>query len=348
MEWLEKHDEYCRNNEAVKVVMPEKGSYVYKKVRHPFVIYADFESLIESMDECQPDPKKSCSNKIQKHRPMSFCYYIKCFDDTVFKPKLVCYTAKSDEEDVSKVFADAVSDEVKDIYHRFKKEVPVIYREKEKRIFEKSKLCWLCEREFSPADLEKCGLGGKVRDHCHCTGRFRGAAHNKCNLDCRITTFIPVVFHNLSGYDAHLFVKNLGVEEGNINCIPKNEEKYISFTKEVIVDTFKKEPESKEIKVKRGLRFIDSFKFMGTGLDKLVSNLQKYENTQQYFADTDTDLLLQKGVFPYEYVGEYKRLEETSLPPQSTFYSKLDDEGITDDSYKHAQRVFSEFGCRSI
>ena len=212
----------------------------------------------------------------------------------------------------------------------------------------KSKLCWLCEREFSPADLEKGGLGGKVRDHCHCTGRFRGAAHNKCNLDCRIPTFIPVVFHNLSGYDAHLFVKNLGVEECNTNCIPKKEEKYISFTKELIVDTFKKEPESKEIKVKRGLRFIDSFKFMATGLDKLVSNLQKYENTQQYFTDTDTDLLLQKGVFPYEYVGEYKRLEETSLPPQSAFYSKLDDEGITDDSYKHAKRVFSEFRCRSI
>ena len=140
----------------------------------------------------------------------------------VYKPKLVCYTAKSEEEDVSPIFVDALADEIKDIYLRFKKKVPMIYGKKERRIFENSRKCWLCEMPFSPADLEKGGLGGKVRDHCHYTGRFRGAAHNKCNLDCKKPTLIPAVFHNLSGYDVHLFVKNLGVEEGNVDCLPKN------------------------------------------------------------------------------------------------------------------------------
>ena len=78
----------------------------------------------------------------------------------------------------------------------------------------------------------------KVRDHCHLTGKFRGAAHNKCNLKFRLPKFYPVIFHNLSGYDSHLFIKNLGKSEGKIDCIPNNEEKYISFTKEILVDKF--------------------------------------------------------------------------------------------------------------
>ena len=81
----------------------------------------------------------------------------------------------------------------------------------------------------------------KVRDHCHFTGKFRGAAHNICNLQFKKPKFTPVIFHNLSGYDAHLFVKNLGKTEGNIKCIPNNEEKYISFSKDIVVGEYQKE-----------------------------------------------------------------------------------------------------------
>ena len=89
--------------------MPEEGSYVfvkhhYNKVRHPFIIYADFESLTEPIDTSQPKPKKTYTNKCQHHRPISFCYYIKCCNDNVYKPNLVCYTAKSEEEDVSQIY----------------------------------------------------------------------------------------------------------------------------------------------------------------------------------------------------------------------------------------------------
>ena len=62
----------------------------------------------------------------------------------------------------------------------------------------------------------------KVRDHCHFTGKYRGAAHNICNLRFKKPKFTPVIFHNLSGYDSHLFVNNLGKSEGNIKCIPNN------------------------------------------------------------------------------------------------------------------------------
>ena len=92
--------------------------------------------------------------------------------------------------------------------------------------------CHICEGELGD---------DKVVDHCHLTGRYRGAAHSKCNLEFKVPKFFPVIFHNLSGYDSHLFIKKLGVTEGKINCIPLNDEKYISFTKDIVVDTFQEE-----------------------------------------------------------------------------------------------------------
>ena len=106
----------------------------------------------------------------------------------------------------------------------------MIFKFKDKDDFEKAKICWICQKEF--------GESKKVRDHCHFTGKYRGAAHNKCNLQFKKPKFTPVIFHNLSGYDAHLFVKNLGKSEGDIKCIPNNEEKYISFSKDIVVDEY--------------------------------------------------------------------------------------------------------------
>ena len=98
----------------------------------------------------------------------------------------------------------------------------MIFTRKDKEEFNKSTNCWICN-----------GLLGedRVRDHCHFTGEFRGAAHNICNLKFKKPKFTPVFFHNLSGYDSHLFVTKLGKSEEVITCIPNNEEKYISFSK---------------------------------------------------------------------------------------------------------------------
>ena len=103
----------------------------------------------------------------------------------------------------------------------------MIFKDEERERFEKETKCWMCKGEFKEDDHKN----KKVKDHCHFTGRYRGAAHNSCNLKYRIPNFIPVVFHNLSGYDSHLFIKHLGLSDGNIDCIPNNEEKYISFSK---------------------------------------------------------------------------------------------------------------------
>ena len=96
-------------------------------------------------------------------------------------------------------------------------------------VYDNYTLCHICNDELSKY---------KVRDHCHLSGKFRGTASEVCNLKYKVRKFFPVLCHNLSGYDSHLFIKTLGNSEGDISCILNNEENYISFTKQVIVDKF--------------------------------------------------------------------------------------------------------------
>ena len=221
----------------------------------------------------------------------------------------------------------------------------MIYGKEERGAYKSATRCYICQREFGESDKL-----AKVRDHCHLTGRYRGAAHSECNLAIRTPKFVPVVFHNLEGYDSHLFIRNLGVTEGEIDCISKNDEKYISITKTVTVGSYvDKNGEDRDRNAK--LRFIDIFKFMGSGLAKLVGDLDKSKDvrvTNKFYKGRSLDLLLRKGVYPYDYMVGYNRLFETKLPSIENFYSKLNDEELSPEDYKHAQNVWSHFGCRTM
>ena len=119
----------------------------------------------------------------------------------------------------------------------------------------------------------------------HFTGKYRGVAHNSCNLNCRKPMILPVIFHNLQGYDAHLFIKQLARIKGELSCIPSTEEKYIPFSKKVKVGEYFSRKKNKQIKLKFEIRFIDSFKFLQTSLRNVVSNLQPKDfiNTRKVF-----------------------------------------------------------------
>ena len=235
---LEKHWEYCRNHEAVKINMPEKGTMLMFKhhersERVPFIIYADTEALIKKMQNCDPNPQNSYTKKHQKHEPISFSYYIKSFDDNVYESKLRKYTG----EDAMEKFVEWIEEDVKEIANIL--DVEMIFGSDELKQFNEATKCWICNEEFDDtADEKGYRKNEKVKDHCHYTGRFRGAAHNSCNLKYKKPNLIPVVFHNLSGYDSHLFIKNLGFTDGTIDCIPNNEEKYISFTKNTVTGSY--------------------------------------------------------------------------------------------------------------
>ena len=160
---------------------------------------------------------------------------------------------------------------------------------------------------------------------------------------------MPVVFHNLSGYDSHLFIKNLCFSEGNIDCIPNNEERYISFTEGIQVGSYT----SKKGEIKllhHQIRFIDNFKFMAASLDKLVDNLPKddFNNIKRYYKNDKLELLTRKGVYPYEYMNSLDKLKETQLPPKEAFYSRLNDEGVGDEDYAHAQKFWETFEMKNL
>ena len=123
----------------------------------------------------------------------------------------------------------------------------------------------------------------KVRDHCHYTGRYRGAAHSICNLRYKIPKEIPVVFHNGSKYDYHFIIKQLAREfKGNFECLGENTEKYITFSVPI-----KKEHDNGKTTTYK-LRFIDSYRFMSASLSSLVDNLSGINNKkpENKFADT--------------------------------------------------------------
>ena len=133
-------------------------------------------------------------------------------------------------------------------------------------MYNKQKICYICKKEFNNNDKKQ----QKVKDHCHYTGKYRGAAHNNCNLRYKIPKEIPVVFHNGSTYDYHFIIKELVKEfVGNFDCLGENTEKYITFSAPL-----KKKIENKAgIAINYKIKFIDSCRFMSSSLSKLVDNL---------------------------------------------------------------------------
>ena len=352
---LDKHKEYCNNNECVKIMMPPQNTFLrFKNFRYsekaPFAIYADFESLIKPLDNCDPDPNKSYTKKYQKHEPISFCYYIECFDNSLCKEifndntkrkQLNSYIkTKPEDPDAIDVFIKWLEDDVKFLANIKPKKM--IFTKEDEKQFNTVSDCWICGEELG---------NDRVRDHCHYTGRYRGAAHNSCNLKYRKPESVPVFFHNLTGYDSHLFIKKLGSsnEKENIKCIPNNEEKYITFTKTIITGQYtnkKGEDKNKTFDIV----FKDSLKFMSSSLGALVNNLPKngFKNISKYYTPEEVELIKQKGFYPYEYMDTEEKLNDTKPPPPQAFYSKLSGRGITEKNYKHVWNVWNTFKMKTF
>ena len=342
-ELLEKHMEYCYNNKTSFVKMPKPGSSLhfknyYKQLPIPFCVYADFECITKTMSSCCPNPEDSYNYNYQKHEPSGFCFYAKGIAGKRIKP--IIYTKSFEDEDVAKIFVEKLIELTKGIYNDF-------YCRPKKMVMTPE-----TQKEFNNAvNCHICGytLGkDRVRDHCHFTGEYRGATHNKCNLMCKKPRILPVIFHNLQGYDAHLFIKQLAKINGKLDCIPCTEEKYISFSKHIKVGEYR-HIQGNMCDITFEIRFLDSYKFLQSSLGNLVSNLSldDFNNTKSEFKKNIL-LLTRKGVYPYDYVSSLDKLLETSLPPKEEFYSKLNDEDITDEDYQHAIKVWNAFGCETI
>ena len=216
---LEAHKKICENHDYCHVEMPIKDNNTIKynqgeeSIKVPFVVYADLECLLKKMSTCQNNPKESSTTEINKHTPSGYSLFTHCsFDKS--KNKLDHYRGK----DCMKKFC-------KNLREQATKMTPLTT--KEKIYHNEQEICYICKKEFDKNNKKYY----KVRDHCHYTGKYRGAAHVICNLRYKIPKEIPVVFHNGSTYDYHFIIKELVKEfNGNFECLGENTEKYITFS----------------------------------------------------------------------------------------------------------------------
>ena len=239
------------SNEGSLVKLPEKGSTMKFKnhkntLIRPFIFYCDMEATLIKIS--------GNKNKIHNHKINSCCYYFVCsFDST---------------RNVLKTFEGptCVQDMIIELYEisercveEMKHNEDMKLTGEDKKDFYNATHCSICSGSFKPEE-KKC------RDHDHMTGKYRGATHQKCNINYFCNRYVPVVFHNLKGYDGHFIIKAAHTISERLNnpafsIIPLSYDKFMSF----------------DI---GNLKFIDSLQFMASSLEKLVVNL--YDDTDKY------------------------------------------------------------------
>ena len=276
---LNEHQKDCLLINRGRNVKLEKGFIEFKnyskQIPIPFKIYADFECLLKSVDIGVDNECFSYTRKYQDHIPCSFAYKVVCIDDK-FSKDIVLYRGKNAVFKFIRSIRSTFKDFKKSGYFRgvikkhFNKNLVMTAEENEK--FEMTNICWICGKLISFDD-------NKVRDHCHITGKYRGAAHWSCNINLKDSKKVHVIFHNLKGYDSHLIFKELSKFNCKISVIPNGLEKYMSFSLNNLV-------------------FIDSMLFMNNTLDKLVKNLgsEDFKYLSEVFSNEKLKLV-QKKVF---------------------------------------------------
>ena len=162
--------------------------------------------------------------------------------------------------------------------------------------FQSSNICWICEKLIDDDDE-------KVRDHCHVTGKFRGAAYWNCNINLQLTKKVPLIFHNLRGHNSHLRFCELNKFDVKIDVISNGLEKYMTFS------------------LNKNVVFIDRIQFMSSSLEKQVKHLSDddFKYLTKEFSSKTLELLKQKDAYPYEYMDSFKRFNEEKLPDKKCF-----------------------------
>ncbi|KAL9989302.1 hypothetical protein ACROYT_G003836 [Oculina patagonica] len=343
---LNDHKDNCiqvNGEQAVK--MPNKDNNIlkfnnfHKQQQVPFVIYADFEAITEKISGCKPNDDKSYTEAYQKHTDCGYGYKVVCCYDDKYTKQTKIYRG---EKAVYK-FMEAMLEEVKYCKNTMKKffNKPLKMTKDNEENFKNAKACHICDKQYTDDDI-------RVRDHCHIIGKYRGSAHQECNLKLRIESDkikIPVIFHNLRSYDSHFIMQEIGaivknhtyknkkgeIKEMNINAIPNNMEKYMAFM------------------LGNHLNFIDSFQFMSSSLEQLVSNLprESLKYTSNMFKGKKLNLMTRKGVYPYDYMDSFNKFNE-GLPTKEDFYSILNNEHISDKDYKHVRNVCKTFKLKTM
>ena len=190
-----------------------KFNNFHKQLPVPFVIYADFEAITKKVQGCKQSEEmekdkdkdnRSYTKAYQTHEDCGYRYKVVCCYKQKFSKPIQTYR---DENAVYK-FMEKMLEEVEYykgvVKKRFNK--PLVMTENDEQRFRTMNGCHICGKRYTDKDVH-------VRDHCHITGKFRGSAHQECNLKLRIkpeNLKIPVIFHNLQNYDSHFIMQQIG------------------------------------------------------------------------------------------------------------------------------------------
>ena len=216
---LIKHKEDCLSINGKQSVNLEKGiieSEIYfKQLPFPFKIYADFKCNLRDVEIYEG----SYTKEYHEYVPCSYAFKVVCIDDRISKSILVFRGKNAAYEFVKAILKE----------HKYCKKIMkehfnknLIMSEEEEHLFQQSNSCWIFKKLIDNDDE-------KVRDHCHVTGKFRGSAHWNCNINFQLTRKIPIIFHNLKGYDSHLIFSEFNKFDVKISVIPNGLEKYITY-----------------------------------------------------------------------------------------------------------------------
>ena len=190
--------------------MSKKGENIRKfdnfhnKLPVAFVIYADFEAITKKLQGCRPTDEKSYAEAYQSHEDCGYGYKVVCCYEKKYSKPIQRYRS----ENAFHKFMERMLEEVECckgvVKRRFNK--PLVMTENDEMCFKLMEKCRICDKKYTDKDVS-------VRDHCHITGKFRGSAHQECNLKLRIkpeNLKIPVILHNLRGYDSHFIMQQIG------------------------------------------------------------------------------------------------------------------------------------------
>ena len=193
---MTKHKEDCLTINGKQSVKLEKVTIefenYFKQIPVPFKIYADIDCNLEEVKSYAG----SYTKKYQDHVPCSFTYKVVCIDDR-FSKLIVVFRGKNVAYEFIKAILEKYNCCKKVLKKNFNKNL--IISEEEEHLFQQSNNCWISEKLIDNDDE-------KVRDHCHITRKFRAAAHWSCNINLQLTKKVPIIFHNLRGYDSHLIL----------------------------------------------------------------------------------------------------------------------------------------------
>ena len=352
------HSKYCAALGCMRTNFPEKDELMFAQtettIRHIFLGAADFESRLERIHE-----ERGNSDLIRKHVPSAYAWAIANTsknlslneetkeqvvenDYSIFDKK--AYVATDKNENVALKMILELLEKAEEVNNQRK-----IWNEEADSVQRRQ-----CE-EAEPFCRQDCGFchemikykDDAVRHHDHFPPyKYQFWAHKHCNSRASTPSRLVVLMHNLKGYDSHFIIKACAEldQKVNVRVIGTSTEKFFA------------------IYVGKHLMFLDSNNFFTSSLDKVVSSMKKetdfpltrmFINTDERFSQIEdknhvADLLIRKGIYPYDYISDLSKYTETSLPPPEAFEDTLKREQISEQDYQDALTVWKELDVKDM